>query len=200
MERWAVFGGVFDPPHLGHRQAVEFVLANGGVSRVVVIPAFEAPHKERAAASFDERVAMCQILFSELAGQGCVVVSQIESSLEAPSYSYRTWNALREANAAVRLFPVVGWDNYINLKSWKRVDEVLAYRFIVLARGAGFQGEAPNVPSYLAGRDDVVLNNPLWPHSSSEVKRRIREGGGSGLEELVGREVKEYILGRGLYQ
>jgi nicotinate-nucleotide adenylyltransferase len=158
--RWneltAVFGGTFDPPHLGHREAVAGLFQNPGVRRVLVIPSATPPQKPQAIAS-EHRVAMAKICFSEhlaslknsgktSAGNTGSGASKIEGEVEIdtqeidrakrssqPSYTFDTLHELRRDHGQLAF--VLGSDQLANLPTWHRFPEVLELcHWIVLAR------------------------------------------------------------------
>ena len=112
----AVYGGSFDPPHVGHVLAVEYILSVGVAERVLVIPVFEhAFHKDLT--SFDLRLAMCERAFSH---DHRVTVSSIESRLPRPSFTLNTLEALAEEHPDDSLRLVIGADVLVETQKWHR--------------------------------------------------------------------------------
>ncbi len=122
----AVFGGSFNPPHLGHKTAIQGLLKNPGVSRVMVVPSFGTPLKN-VTTPYSERFQMARLAFSEIAE-----VSAIEEELKV-TYTFELLTALRSKLERVAF--VIGTDQFQALKSWSRFPEVLTLcDWIVLQR------------------------------------------------------------------
>jgi len=115
----ALFGGSFDPPHLGHRCILEELLKRPEVDRVIVMPAWLNPFKERSHASAEQRLEWCRRVF-DLPG---VTVSDREIRQERPVYTVETWAALRSEGLPLH-YLVVGSDNLPTIRSWKAFDRL----------------------------------------------------------------------------
>ncbi len=122
----AVFGGSFNPPHIGHRVAVEGLLRNPGVARVMVVPSLGTPLKT-VTTPYPERLQMARLAFSDIAE-----VSSIEEDLKV-NYTFELLTALRSKHE--RLAFVIGTDQFQSLRSWSRFPDVLKLSdWIVLLR------------------------------------------------------------------
>jgi nicotinate-nucleotide adenylyltransferase len=122
----AVFGGSFNPPHLGHRIAIEGLKKNPGVARVMVVPSFGTPLKN-VTTPYLQRLQMARLAFSDIAE-----VSSIEEDLNV-SYTFELLTALR--SKLERMAFVIGTDQFQALKSWSRFPDVLKLSdWIVLLR------------------------------------------------------------------
>jgi len=118
----AIFGGTFDPPHLGHRQVAQDLIQILGVSRVLVVPSARPPHKTTLSSSVD-RLKMCELLFAGLSG---VEVNDLELKREAsgrPSYSIDTILELK--SQFPKLAFIIGSDQIESLPTWHRFQELL---------------------------------------------------------------------------
>lgn len=178
----AVFGGSFNPPHVGHVLAVALVLATAEVDRVLVVPTYRHPFA-KALAPFEDRVRMCELAMGWLPR---VEVSRVEEELGGDSLTLRTLERLRDAHPGARLRFVMGADLLSESGKWFRFDEVAKLAPPLVLGRAGFEG--PGAPP------------PLLPEvSSTEVRRRIARGETEGLEHLVPRKVLEHVRARGLY-
>jgi nicotinate-nucleotide adenylyltransferase len=181
-ETLAVFGGSFNPPHVGHVLAVTLVLSTSEVDRVLVVPTFQHPFA-KALAPFDDRVKMCELAMGWLPG---VTVSRVEEELGGDSLTVRTLEHLRKVHPGVKLRLVIGADILLEAAKWFRFDEVQRIAPPLVIGRAGVAGT--NAPA------------PLLPEiSSTTVRERIARGEMSGLEQLVPRSVLEYVKARRLY-
>lgn len=182
--RIGVLGGSFDPPHCGHVLLGAYALAAAPIDGLLVVPAYAHAFGKRST-PFEHRVAMCREAFSVL-DPSRVVVSEIERELPAPSFTYRTLEALAEAYPRARFRWIVGSDIVRDTDRWTRLDRVLELApFLVVGRG-GHEGVA-----------DVGLPLSLPEVSSTEVRAALRAG-----EDVTGRlsaSVAAYAVRHALY-
>lgn len=174
---WAVFGGAFDPPHVGHVLVASYASATYDFDRVLVVPTFEHPHQKHMA-PFRDRKAMLDLAFSTLRN---VAICDLEEQLGGASYTIRTLNALQSQHPAVQLRLVVGADLVAQIPAWKNGADILriAPPFVVGRQGHGAAGiELPGI-------------------SSTEVRRRLRAN--ENVDAMVPRRVLKYIRSHHLY-
>ncbi len=142
--RWhevtAVFGGRFDPPHLGHREAVRGLFKNPGVKAVRLLPSGNPPHKPTSA-NMENRAEMTRINFLPIPGEGFPSEIEVDyrelnrakSEPERPSYSFDTLKELQKEFPEMAF--VLGADQLSLLPTWHRFPEVLGLcHWIVLER------------------------------------------------------------------
>lgn len=138
-----VFGGSFDPPHVGHVMLATWALASGAVDRVLVIPTYQHAFGKRSA-SFEQRRQMCEWAFAAL---NAVEVSTVEAELGGESRTFNTLQELsrREPGATFRL--VIGSDILESVDRWYRWEEiaVLAPPLVVGREGYPLPPECPLV-------------------------------------------------------
>ena len=139
----ALFGGTFDPPHLGHLLAVDGLFSEPGVRAVRVIPSPTPPHKPAMASALD-RTEMVRIAFAHGASfrpRGPVEIDlceieRAEANPGALTFSFDTLSELRRV--IPKLAFVIGTDQLERLPTWHRFPEVLGLsHWIVLARKGG---------------------------------------------------------------
>ena len=182
--RVAVFGGSFNPPHVGHLLATALVLATAEVDEVLVVPTYKHPFA-KPLAPYDDRVTMCSLALGWLPH---VEISRVEEELGGESKTLRTLEHLGQAHPDWSMRLVMGSDTFAESSKWFRFDAVRELAPpIVLARSPGASG--------LAG--SAVL---LPAISSTDVRARIAAGAWSELEELVARAVLRHVRERGLYK
>lgn len=179
----AIFGGSFDPPHVGHVLAISYVLTTESVETVLVIPAYRHPF-DKVLSPFEHRVRMCELATQDLKRTH---ISTLESKLGTPSLTLRTLEHLASEHPDWRLRLVVGADVLREAPKWHAFEQVRALApLIVLGRGGV---EEPNAP-------ETVLPTV----SSTEVRAALRERRMSRLSRLVPRAVLEYIEAHALYR
>ncbi len=172
----AVYGGSFNPPHIGHAMVVAWLLWTGTVQRVWLVPvfhhAFEGQQDKRLA-PFEARLRWCRLLVEDIGAADRIDVLDLEARLPRPSYTIDTLRALALERPGHRLRLVIGTDVLPQLPRWRAWDEIEAgFAPIIVGR----QGHAPS-PSSLAFPDV----------SSSEIRRALREG--RPVEHLLTRRV-----------
>ena len=172
----AVYGGSFNPPHVGHGMVAAWLLWTRRVDSVLLVPAF-AHAFDKVLRPFEERVALCEALASELGPS--VSVSRIEGELPSPSYTIETLEHLSEQLPENRLRLVVGADVLEQTHLWRDWDRILE-RFMPIVVGRG--GYPP------------VDGTPTFPEvSSSDIRRRL--AGGQPIEHLVPGRVLDLLEG-----
>lgn len=183
----ALYGGSFNPPHVGHVLAAAYLTTVAGFARVLVVPVFEHAF-DKTLLAYAERVELCKRAFSQLKD---VEVSTIESELSRPSYTISTVEALLSRHPDWQLVVAVGADVLPEISRWHRTAE--------LQRLA---------PIYVMGRrgyEDADHSKPLLPEvSSSELRALLREPLTEqrevSLRRLLPSTVWERIVERGLYR
>src|SRR5580704_15507761 len=116
----AVFGGSFNPPHVGHVLACALVLSTEDVDRVLVVPAYKHAFA-KALVSFEDRARMCELA---MASMPQVEVSRVEQELGGESLTIRTLEHLAQAHADWRLRLVIGADILPETPRWASFDRV----------------------------------------------------------------------------
>lgn len=191
--RTGVFGGTFDPPHVGHLIVAQDAHAGLGLDRILFIPAREPPHKQGAARTDPQtRLAMVR---AAIQGDDRFAASAIELHRSGPSYTSDTFRELKEKNPQDELFFLLGADQFREFGSWHEPEVIarLATAIVALSRG----GIEPAEP----GRADIpyrMLPVTRVDISSTEVRRRVAEG--LPVHYLVPPGVSRFIQREGLYR
>lgn len=184
----ALFGGSFDPVHLGHLMVAEAVADALGM-RVRFVPAREQPFKRAAhAATPEQRAAMVE---AAIAGNPRFSVERIELELPTPSYTARTLRALAQREPGNRFVLLVGGDAVQELPSWYDADALPGLADLVAFERPG----APPPSHGLIGRRVTV---PAFDISATGVRERVAQG--RSIRYLVPDAVREYIAAHGLYR
>jgi nicotinate-nucleotide adenylyltransferase len=178
--RVALFGGSFNPPHVGHQLASLYVLETAAVDELWLVPCFKHPF-DKTLVSFEHRLAMCTRAAAALGPR--VRITDCERQLGGESRTLRTVTALRAQHPDVEFSLVIGADLESEVPSWYGAEELRKLcPFIVIGR-AGFPGgRGPAMPAV----------------SSSDVRQRLRAG--QPVDMLVPRAVLDYIQERKLYE
>jgi nicotinate-nucleotide adenylyltransferase len=195
-ERVGIFGGTFDPPHVGHVAAARAVLEALPLDRLLLVVANDPWQKtpRRAVTPAEDRYAMTVALATTLPG---VEASRLEIDRGGPSYTVMTAEALLAAATAAgrpapELFLVVGADLVPDLGSWERVGDLARMvTLVVVSRPTGPRPEAP------PGWRVQWVDGPQVDVSSSAVRAALERG--DGIDQMVPAEVVHCIRRRDLY-
>lgn len=199
-ERIGVFGGSFDPVHIGHLIIAQDAVEQMELDRLIFVPASVSPLKQhQAPVDGRHRFRMLELA---TANNLRFEVSDIELQRGGVSYTFDTIQHLQADHPGAELFFIVGLDSLIDLHHWRNADELLECCTVVpFGRG----GEDP---------DDVIAKSELsnvWKKrlmerlirihevevSASEIRMRIAEG--LSIQTLVPPEVEMYIAEHNLY-
>ena len=200
MRRIGLFGGTFDPPHLGHLVLAEWARARLGLDRVVFMPAGTPPHKRgRRLTDAAHRLAMTRLA---VRGNPAFSVSGLEARRVGPSFTVDTLQHFHARQPGARLYLLMGADSLADFPSWRGPGEIARLATLVVAArpagpppGAGARSR-PLVRARARGRV-VLLDNPLVAISSSALRSRVRAG--RSLRYLVPDAVAAYVARHGLY-
>ena len=180
-----IFGGSLNPPHLSHEELVARVLEASVGESIWVIPTHLHPFGKPLAA-FDDRMAMCRLAFD--AFDGVARVLDLERKLGGVSYTVRTVEELQRRHPEITFKLVVGSDVLAERDEWKDFDHLNRLVDFVVVPRAGYSTD-----------DARCLDIPaLQCISSSEIRRRIREG--EPIDGLVSQAVAAYIRQHRLYR
>jgi nicotinate-nucleotide adenylyltransferase len=200
-ERIGIFGGTFDPPHVGHLAAVHAVQEALTLDRLLLVVANDPWQKSssRLITPAEDRFAMAQALSEGISG---VEASRMEIDRGGPSYSVTTVEAIR-ADAArsgrpmPEIFLVIGADLVADLGTWERADDLRAMVTVaVISRPPTTSEPAPFRTAPPGWRFEWV-DGPQVGVSSSAVRDALERGG--PVDDLVPPEVMRCIRRRNLY-
>lgn len=191
--RIGVFGGTFNPPHMGHLLLTGMVRERFGLDRVLWIPNSRSPFKTgEELADAADRLAMIR---AATEGDAAFSVSEIEIWQRGASYTVDTLRKLREEHpdAAFRL--IVGSDQWSEFSRWREPEEIVRRAPLIVFPRAGYEQAA--VP---AGFEKYMefADTPLIDLSSTDIRERIRAG--RPVRYMAPPAVLEIIEERGLYR
>ncbi len=180
--RIGVFGGTFDPPHLGHLELASIALESGLVDRVMFVPCLRHA-LGKAPAGFEHRFAMCKALVEV---EGNMEVSDIESRLDTGGRTLDLLKALGREFPDDNLRLLAGTDIYHERDRWYRFDEVARL--------------APPIYVERLGADSIPHETLAAPQevSSQEIRRAVFEG--RVPKEWITEAVAAYIARHHLYE
>ena len=199
MERIGIYGGTFNPPHIGHVQAAKQAVELLGLSKLLMIPDRIAPHKELPpnSPSGEQRLEMLRIAAADRAG---IEVSDIELSREGVSYTWETVEALRAVYPDAELVLLMGTDMFLSFRTWKNPDRIMNNATLgVFCRGE--KGEKAAIEAQKAemesgGAKVELVRNEVLPISSTQLRRLLAF---QCADDFLPAGVGEYIRENGLY-
>jgi nicotinate-nucleotide adenylyltransferase len=195
MKRYGIFGGTFNPPHIGHSILADDVREQLHLDKVIFIPSGKPPLKsEDEVASSKHRFNMAKIAFEK---DEHFEVSDIEiSNPREKSYTVNTLSKLRELYKEnfVKLYLILGIDNLISFPDWKEPDKLFALSEVVIINRPGFlvRNAKPEFSEKVK-----FLNVPNLDISSSMIRDYVAHK--KSIKYLVLPEVEKYIKENKLY-
>lgn len=199
--RVGVFGGSFDPIHLGHLILAEIARETLSLDQVLFVPAYVAPHKRPgAAASEKDRLEMIHLA---IAGNPTFAVSDVELSRGGVSYTVDTLEALHSAHPSDEHYLLIGADNLPDLPRWYKPKRILELAHLAVAERPGFPPAnfaclAEVEPSGDAGTNGrFVVPIPLIDISATTIRQR--RAAGQTVRYLVPSAVLAYLESKALY-
>ena len=190
-----LYGGTFDPPHLGHLAIAEYIRDNLAIETVLFIPVYIAPQKiKRSVSSVEDRLKMLQLAISDHSG---LQISEVEIQRKGVSYSIDTIRQIKEEMdiRSKNLYLLIGADSLLEFHTWRDPGKILEESNVLVAGRPGF--DIREVSEEFRNRIQIV-SAPLIDISATMIRRRIREG--KSIRSLVPAPVEDYILRKGLYR
>ena len=186
--RIAIYGGSFNPMHIGHEKIVDYVLNNLNMDKIIIIPVGIPSHRENNLEQSDTRLKICKEIFK---GNKKIEVSDIEIKSEGKSYTYDTllklMNLYGENN---EFFEIIGEDSLKSLKTWKNYEELLKIcKFIVFRRKDDKNIQIDK--EFLNNKNIIILENEYYDISSTEIRNMVKNN--ENISAFVNKKVKKLI-------
>ena len=191
--RLGVFGGSFNPIHLGHLLAADDVRRKLQMDLVLFIPAYHPPHRRGPLAPYRHRLEMTRLAID---GEPGFELCRIEEQRPGPSYTVDTLSELQSQCPGSTLFLIIGSDQYREVSSWHEPDRLTRHaRVVVMSRPgverpALFPGHAPK----------RVLFRSIIPVAISAAAVRARLAKGHSVRYMLPVRVTEYVKRHCLYR
>lgn len=198
MKRIGIYGGTFNPPHLGHMRVVQSALASLSLDRLYVIPAAEAPNKQgNFSESGEHRMQLLQFYFGDVPP---ITISDCELQRGGVSYTVETVEQLKTAHPDAELILLLGTDSFLSFESWYQWEKILSMASIaVFARGE------KNEQALIAeqkeklerqGAKVYMTECRVTPISSTDIRRMLAF---RCADEYLHPKAAAYIQWHGLY-
>ena len=191
-ERLGIFGGTFDPPHVGHLVTAVNVRHELALDRVLLVVSGQPWQKigTRPITPAEDRFALVEAAVGNVEG---LEASRIEIDRPGLSFTADTLEQLRRSDPAPDLFVILGSDAAAGLTTWERADEVRRWATLVVVERPGANEAAPP-----EGWSWVRVEAPRLEVSSTDLRARVADG--RPLDYLLTPDVIAVVHERGLYR
>jgi nicotinate-nucleotide adenylyltransferase len=197
--RIGIFGGTFDPVHMGHLILAEQCRAQAHLDEVWFVPSAQPPHKDRGVTRFEQR---CEMLELALAGHPAFRVDRIERERSEPSFTAVTLEQFRARHPDDEFSLLLGSDCLPDLPGWYEPHRVIELASLVVVPRPGVMlWTAERLAAALRVDASAVRMRfvacPMIEIASRELRRALADG--MSIRYLVPRAVEEYVRERKLY-
>jgi len=200
--RYGIYGGSFDPVHLGHLLLAESCLREARLDRVIFVPTGTSPHKQQKnRPSGEVRVQMLELA---IAGVPEFLISRFEIERDTVSYTIDTLKYFKGTLLEADLFLLIGADMYYDLPHWYKADEILELAIPVGVHRPGFPPPHVEVLSEVAGPKrldlfrEYMVEMPLIDISATRIRHHLAEG--KSIRFQTPRAVEAFIDSHQLYR
>ena len=167
--RIGIFGGSFNPLHLGHTALAAYICEHGLVDEVWLMVSPQNPLKrDLTLLDENERLAMARLA---VAPYPMLKACDFEFNLPRPSYTYHTLQALREAYPEHEFSLIIGADNWVSFPRWKASNEILARHHLLVYPRPGYEIDESTLPPSVQ-----KINTPLIEVSSTFIRESLAQG------------------------
>lgn len=187
-----LFGGSFDPIHLGHVEIVQMVMKKIQLDYLVVMPAGKAPHKHGSFFSDELRLEMTKAAMNDL-NDDKIIVSDWEINQAKikgkPSFTVDTMRYLQKKYPHALLYLIVGADMFNTFSTWKDPDVIASnMKLVLINRIDTSHANSNNTITTTIYKPDIVISHAPMPISSTEIRQRLS----------TGKSVTEFVPARAL--
>ena len=200
-----IYGGTFNPPHLGHMVAAKTAAQVLGLDKLILIPAAEPPHKQlpEGSATPEQRLEMVRLMADNLNMPGVVQVSDVELRRQGKSYTSDTLTVIKALYPEAELWLLMGTDMFLTIQNWHKPERIMELAGICAFGRTEQDGEELFAPQrkFLQEKYNARLTTITLPGlvdiSSTQLREVLDDGQG---EEYLCPAVYGYILMNGLYE
>ena len=198
--RLGIFGGTFNPPHIGHVESAKSFIEALALDKLLIIPTFIPPHKvSESAVTPQDRLDMCALAFT---GIDKTEVSDIEIKRGGKSYTYLTLNELY--NEDTELFLLCGTDMLLTMDTWMHPEIIFARATICYARRESDEQKSIEIDRKISlykekyGAEIVLIDTSVIEISSSEIRWSVKNS--ESYVDFLPDAVRKFITDRELYK
>jgi nicotinate-nucleotide adenylyltransferase len=203
LAKIALYGGTFDPPHLGHLISAQSIADQLALDKVIFIPAGRPPHKlHQTISPAEHRLKMVELA---IADNPQFAVSNWELSSTGPAYTILTIEHFLSAYPNDSFFWIIGADSLADLPTWREFRRLIETVNIVTAWRGGIDIEAVLMtlaqtlePAHFEKLKKNLVRTPMIELSAREIREKVRQG--RSIRYSVPEAVERYIIKEGLYR
>lgn len=196
MERIGIYGGTFNPPHIGHIRSAAYAVQELELDKLLVIPDRIAPHKQlpKDSPTPQQRLEMLKIA---TAGLPNMEVSDLELNREGPSYTYQTVQQVRKMYPEAKIYLLMGTDMFLSFHSWRN-PELITKDATLAVFYRGDKNEVDAIKSRVAevSWEVELIENPVIDISSTQLRRMLVFG---CADSFLPKGVGDYTRSHGFY-
>lgn len=190
MKKIGIFGGTFDPPHIGHFIIAEEVRYHCQLDEIWFLPAYLPPHKQRDDLTpAKQRIEMLELGIND---RTKFSICTLEIERKGTSYTFDTMKELVEKFPNVKFYFIIGGDLVEHLHEWYRIDELLK-----LVTFVGTKRPRYRFLPQVNNEKIIFVDVPQLDISSSMIRERVKER--RSIDYFVPEKIKEYIKEHQLY-
>jgi nicotinate-nucleotide adenylyltransferase len=188
-KKFGIFGGLFDPPHIGHLIIAQSVLEEFLLDRVIFVPAGNPPHKIKYS-PYDTRYTMTRLAVKNNEKLG---ISNIEKGIKGKTYTIEVIRKLK-GKIKGKLYFIIGSDQWLEITTWKTPQALFKECIIIVV---------PRLDHKIKKMDRfakkiLMSHMPLLDISSTQIRKKVKQN--QNIQYLVPLEVHRYIKRKGLYK
>lgn len=199
MNSIGIFGGSFNPIHLGHLIMANEVLIKLNLDKIIFIPAGNPPHKNSIdLANAIDRYNMVKLSIED---NKMFEVSDLEIKKDCITYTYETLKELKEIYKEDKLYFIIGFDSLKELDTWKNIDILYRYcDFVVVNRNSNSEQIHCLIKEYRIKYNLTVhyVETPNINISSTMIRQRVKDN--INIAYLVDKKVENYIYNNKLFR
>lgn len=168
---FGIFGGLFDPPHIGHLIIAQWVLEEFNLNKIIFVPTFNPPHKVECV-PFKHRYEMAKLAIKE---NKKFLISDIERRIRGKSFTIEVLRKLKKSDKelrAARVYFIIGADQWEEIEHWHKPEEIFKECRIIVVKRPGYK--LKRIKPYY--NNILISNSPLIEISSTTIRKRAECG------------------------
>ena len=205
MNNIGIFGGSFNPPHIGHLILAERCRELLKLDKIIFIPAYIPPHKiDMDLINPKHRLKMLKLTIK---GNPYFDYSDIEIKRKGKSFTYDTLISLQNKYTKSKLYLIIGMDNYNDFCNWKNYKEILRLcKVVVINRHVTKSKKikksnkniaTPNYDNLITHKNFIFIDTPIIDISSTDIRNRIKNG--LPIKYYTTENVEKFIIKNNFY-
>ncbi len=189
MNRYGIFGGLFDPLHLGHLIIAQGVLEEFRLKKIIFVPAYNPPHKHY----YSSYRVRCHMVAIGIKGNRNFELSTIEKGMKGKTYTIEVVRRLKREIKG-KMYLIIGADQWLEIKTWRSPQQLIRECQLIIVPRPGYRLNK----NALLKKRLLVSHTPLIDISSTRLREIVKKG--SDIQYLVPQSVYKYIRHKKLYR